>query len=539
MAPVLTGRPGLSQAAGEQTVERPGVSLVYEVGLAPPYPDGIADVVSVAKRAFDDAFPELAKPNIRVEARQSRDYYEGTVTDRQQTVYVSVGTKGLGEYFRPDAGPVGILCQAVAELHNPQRLPGFDRYVAHRYLAPAVAETLGADVLPRAELQPGADDVTGMLTLMSDPAYATVHPDFAAASALADIDRELGLEVLRELVAAVPAGAPEAFAAFREAALAREPALGDAFALYDEATALPIEEDGTCLIASFEADEPATRTGDPVLSALGDLVLIVSRQFEMSQSNEWATHGELSLKLHAEELHTYMSVSIEDPDWKYKDWARFARLELDIKVEGDAPVQTHVALTDDLGRRHGMVDVFGRNLQPGEQHHVAYPLSPASLRGKQTPFADYFDGSVRADEIGTLRISVYKPLGPFTLYIDNIRLTPRETAAPRRVPGSRPGAGEPATAEEPPEPAAAEAAAALLRQALAHKQRGQLQQAEAALRQALRVDPENVEAHRVLAWTLVAVGRKAEAAAEFRRVIDLTQDAQVQQEAEKALERLR
>ena len=47
-----------------------------------------------------------------------------------------------------------------------------------------------------------------------------------------------------------------------------------------------------------------------------------------------------------------------------------------------------------------------------------------------------------------------------------------------------------------------------------------------------------VEAHRVLAWTLARQGRKAEAAAEFRKVLELTQDEQIRKEATDALKRL-
>ncbi len=537
LIPLLWNGPGLAQEAPTTTMQMLGVELVAEDGVREGYPQAVGAVASSAKAAFDQLFPDLAKPRIRVEVRKSGDYYEGTVTDRQQTIYAYVGAKGVGEFFRSDSGPVGILCQAVVELHNARRLAGFDRYVARRYLAPAVADALGPDILPGAELQPGAADVTGMLTLMADPAYAAVHPDFAAASALVDIDRELGLEALRELVAAVPPEAPEPFAALREATLAREPALEGAFALYDEAMALPIEEDGTCLIASFEADEPVTRTGEPILSALGDLVLVVQNQFEMSQSDEWATDGELSLKLHAERPYTWMGVSIEDPDWKFKDWTRFAKLELDIKVEGNAPIRPAVSVGDDVGRRHGVIYAFGQEFKPGEERHIVYGLSPASLRGQKEPLAHYFDGRVRASEIGVLRVSVREPPGPFTLYIDNIRLTPKASAPPRRVPGPRPAVEEPAADDEAREQAAAEAAA-LVQEALAHKRAGQLQQAEGCLRKALELQPDSVGAHRVLAWVLVDLGRKEEAAAEFRKVLELTDDDQVRQEARKALERL-
>ncbi|HJN15193.1 MAG TPA: tetratricopeptide repeat protein [Armatimonadota bacterium] len=523
------------QPPAANTIAAPGILLTYEDGVPDAYRGAVADVVQVAKDTFDGLFPDLAKEEIRVEVISSGDYYESAVTDRTATIYVYVGPKGLGEFFRADAGPVGILCQAVAELHNPGRIPGFDRYVAHRYLAPSVAEGLGPDVLPRARLQPGVDDVTGMLGLMADPLYALDHPDFAAATALGELDREVGLEGLRRLLAAVP-GQDDPLAALRNAAREENSALGDAFDLYDQASTLEPDQDGSCLIASFEGDENIIRASRPTLSAAGDLVVMISNQFELSQSDEWATHGDLSLKLQAEQTAEYMSLFIQSPDWRFKDWSPFAKLEVDLKIDADTAQSAHVIILDDIGRRHGRARLFGTSLRPGEHRHVSCDLAAPNLAGKIAPFATYFDGRLREREIAVLAITIHQATGPFTLYVDNLRLTPR--------PGAWPEAEAPeGLADGPPDREAISGeelaqTGALLRRALALKRQGQLQDAEGLLREAIELAPQDAEPHRVLAWTLVEMGKDTEATGEFRRAIELTEDPAVKREAEAALKRL-
>lgn len=78
----------------------------------------------------------------------------------------------------------------------------------------------------------------------------------------------------------------------------------------------------------------------------------------------------------------------------------------------------------------------------------------------------------------------------------------------------------------------------LCRRALALKRAGQLQAAAVAFREAISADPGRAEAHRGLAWVLVAQGRRADAILEFRRVLDLVTTDPVAAEAAAALQRL-
>ena len=74
--------------------------------------------------------------------------------------------------------------------------------------------------------------------------------------------------------------------------------------------------------------------------------------------------------------------------------------------------------------------------------------------------------------------------------------------------------------------------------ALKAKREGNLKEAEELLRAAIALDDNNVEAHRVLGWTLADQGRKPEAAKEFRKGLALTQDEQVRKTSAEALKRL-
>ncbi len=415
-----------SQPAGN-TIAAPGVTLTYEAGVDETNLEAIAQVVSVAKGAFDALFPELAQDQIHVDVWDATQaYYEGVVTDRLSTIYIGLGPKGLGEQFRPDACPVGILCQAVAELHNPNRLPGFDRYVAHRHLAPAVAEALGATPLPHSHLSPGAQDATGRLATVTQAEYAAVHPDFAAVVALIDIEQAVGLQALRELLLAALASEADPFAALRAAALADEPGLAEAFTLYDEVSRLNVGDDGTCLITSFEPEEGVTTSSSfMALATPSELPLVASNLFEASFTDEWATDGQQSLKLQAAQTRPTLGLILSDPDWRYKDWTRFQRVQMDLRYEGPAQAEVYAYVADDVGRGHASLGLTGGTMRPGDVRHVSVALSDDFLSSGRPRPGGYYDGAFRAREVAVLQLTVANAPGPFTLYVDNLRLTPR------------------------------------------------------------------------------------------------------------------
>jgi TolA-binding protein len=91
---------------------------------------------------------------------------------------------------------------------------------------------------------------------------------------------------------------------------------------------------------------------------------------------------------------------------------------------------------------------------------------------------------------------------------------------------------------EPAEQQASAAAREHYEEGLRLKQAGRHREAAAHLRAATDTDPHYVEAHWALAWALIELGDRAEAADEFRKVIELAPDSEKAHEAQKALQRL-
>lgn len=99
----------------------------------------------------------------------------------------------------------------------------------------------------------------------------------------------------------------------------------------------------------------------------------------------------------------------------------------------------------------------------------------------------------------------------------------------------------------PPAPGGAGPAAAggapggaspLVKEAITLKDLGQLDAAAAKCREALQSEPNNEDAHWVLAWVLAQQRKKAEARAEFQTVLQSTQDARRKRLATEAVARL-
>ncbi len=409
------------------TVIRPGVRLRHDPQIEGDLCTAIADVVSVAKQTLDAVLPDLAGDEVRVCVLPTTSWHESTGTDRRDTILLRVSEHGFGELLRADAGPVGMLCQAVAELHNRQRVPGLDRFLAHRYLAPAVMDQLGADVISGRHPTPLADDGPGMLEVITGDSYTPVHPDFAAVKALAAVEDALGLDGFRELLRGLPATTPDPFAALRRAALQADPALVGAFAAYDEALDIGLEDDGTHLVASFEPDEIVRGVyAHPLRSMFERLVLVVSPEFEMSQSDDWSTHGTHSLRLQSDNPQPGMQATIADPDWKLKDWRRFSKFEMDLMLVAETRQEVAVGLMDDVGGAHRHVTMFRGTVLPDAPVHIAYDIDLERLGDPEQAQSGGFTGPFRIDEVCLLWTNLPQPRGrAVTLYIDNLRLTPR------------------------------------------------------------------------------------------------------------------
>ena len=413
---------------GGQTVEvAEGVRIArVEPGVNADLISPIAQIVAAAKKAMEATFPDRPLDRIGLVFAPARAQgHENVVTDRRRTIYIRSDRWGIGELFRPDAGPVAILCEAVAELYNPRQVAGFNRFVAHRYLVPAVAAEVPPDFLDdHRMLTPLAPDGPEMLRAMGDPLYSRVHPDFAAVAALNAVEQRLHLDGLRALLRGNPDDAADPFAALREAAVREAPQLAEAFSAYDGATRLEVGKDGSCLIASFEPNE-TIREAPPLRTATDTLLLTLSPQNRWSLSKEWATDGGQSLKVEADEGAPWMSVVVNDADWQFKDWRRFSEFSFDFLVESPEPQTIFFCAQDHPTCGHGCLVFFDGTVQPGEAHHVSFPLNEESLRGLQDMDSTYFSGAFRADSVSRIYIGLNKPTQPITLYLDNLRLKVR------------------------------------------------------------------------------------------------------------------
>jgi RNA polymerase sigma factor (sigma-70 family) len=421
-------------------VVRPGVRLCHDPQVEEDLCTAIADVVSAAKQTLEGLLPELARDEVRVCVLPATDWHESTATDRRDTILMRVSDHGFGELLRADAGPVGMLCQAVAELGNRQRVPGLDRFLTHRYLAPAVMDELGPDVIPGRHPTPLADDGPSMLAVIAGDAYTPVHPDFAAVKALVAIEDALGLDGFRELLRGLPPTTPDPFAALRQAAVEADPGLAGAFAAYDEALDIELEDDGKHLIASFEPDGIVKGvTAHPLRSILEDMVLLVSPQFEVSQSGDWSTHGTHSLRLHTSDPQPGMHATIVDPDWEFKDWRRFSRFEMDLMLVGERAQEVAIGLMDDVGGAHRDLPMFLGAVSPDAPVHIAYDIDPDGLHEQEQAQLADLTGPFRLDEVSCVYLRLPAPTWPVTLYIDNLRLTPRGGEKPE-LQADQPGA---------------------------------------------------------------------------------------------------
>lgn len=447
--------------------EAPGVRVMYaDPKVDPLFIATAADIIAVAKRTMEQTFPgrqlqpgdgadpfrnllplttrrrvaRVAVPavvpppagadqDICLFVAPSRvDYHENVATDRRNAIYIRAGRLGIGEVVRPDASPVALLCEAVAELYNPQQLPGFNRFVTHRHLTPAVYGELGVDLLEDHRQVPLASDGQEMLETITGEEYTPIHPDCAAAAALTFLEEAVGLEAFRALLDAIPADAPDALEALRAEAIGQDEALGAAFEAYDEAMRLEPDDEGSCLVTSFEPGETVLLA--EYMPSIADTFLFrVATDNQWSLSDAWATDGTHSLCVEADEDAPWMALYFNDPDWRFRDWRHFSELQLDLMVQALEPVSVTVTAQDHPSCGHGALVLFHKVAQPGEWLPVSFLIDEDSLRGRQDMDATYFSGAFRADSVSRLYIGLNRPTQPIQLYVDNIRLTPREQVA--------------------------------------------------------------------------------------------------------------
>ncbi|HJN18386.1 MAG TPA: tetratricopeptide repeat protein [Armatimonadota bacterium] len=495
--------------------------------------EAIGNVVRIAKETLDALIPECAEKHIALQISPRDSWWPNTVTDRDRTIYVQLGEmggRGIGEFGRGDAGPVGMLCEAVVELHNPQRIAGLDRYLAHRHLVPAVVEELGPWAIPSDTSTPMAADGEDMLELIADPTYASMHPNYAATAALYIIEDALGFDGLQALIAGIPEDLEDPFAALRAAAVAKDATIEQAFELHDEAAHVEVDEAGCVTLASFEEEETVTVVLNHPLPAVFDPLVLWPASLDAEQTDEWASDGDQSLKLSTIGPRPDLGIGISDPDWRLKDWSQFTRFDMDVRLEGDEAQAIRVCIEDDIAMGHGELALFGGVIQPGETRHIACTLDKRALRGYKSAHAEYYSGSFRWDEVALLMLLVKDPTQPFTLYIDDLRLS--TGGVPQRAPA-------PTEADDEPAGGGRAVAQEFCANGRRLKGLGQHAAAAAELLRAIEADPGLVDARWVLAWVLVELDDNAGAVAAFEQVIRLAPESEEARQAQAAANRLR
>ncbi len=245
-------------------------------------------------------------------------------------------------------------------------------------------------------------------------------------------------------------------------------------------------------------------------------------------------------------MRSALGLILSDPDWKYGDWTRFTRCQMDLRYEGVGPATVYAYAFDSSSRAHANLQLSTGRMEPGAVRHVSTELTGGLLSQASPTTDEHYDGAFRAREVAGLQITVHKPAGPFTLYVDNIRLTPRARAGPSTRPepaaGREPGEAREAGTLTPDEVLRLQERQvqldAVVEMALTLKRAGKLREAEAKLRTVVGLDPANLQAHRVLGWTLVDLGLRTEAEKEFRKVLELNPSDAVRAEVEAALRKL-
>lgn len=187
--------------------------------------------------------------------------------------------------------------------------------------------------------------------------------------------------------------------------------------MWDEVTPIELDANGSLLITSLE-------TTEQVAMMFGLPFQVEELGSQLTSPTDWSTDGE---RCGVFEFQTgrWPAVGVFDPDWRYKDWSKFATLEFDVHNPSNAEARLVCAAYDAPDRDHGRM-MAGFTIPPGEEQHCVLTINPAQRDGVWTPRdAPYWEGKSRLAEIAQFVLSLNQPkVLPLALWIDNIRLCP-------------------------------------------------------------------------------------------------------------------
>jgi hypothetical protein len=337
-----------------------GMTLRRTADADPKFAFAVAQVCAEAVVAYRDEAHLSGPAQITVFVSRTDEALSNVVTDRRAAIYVVYQKAGhVGQDVRW-CGPVGVLCAAVAELFNPARVPGLERFLAAKVAVPAVHDALGDKAWPRPYDYLARDGIGPLTRQMAD---AAAHPQWAAAGALAQVAERLKLDGLVALLKDLPGQGGAAFRELQTRATARDAALAAAFEPWKRAVDLPRDAQGGLPLATFT---------DPA-----DLDLVSNRGG--AEAKLVTDDGPALAITFGKGAYPYAS-GIHD-DWRFADWTGFKTLEFDAVSQAAAPVKLFTYACDAPDHGHGWL--FGSQvLAPGQTTHVVLHLVPPRVGGE-------------------------------------------------------------------------------------------------------------------------------------------------------------
>lgn len=142
----------------------------------------------------------------------------------------------------------------------------------------------------------------------------------------------------------------------------------------------------------------------------------VGHEATIQTTNEWATHGVLSMKVQGRAGTRFPGALFE---WPTTNWTGFETLELDALNSSEHPIDLQINVTDALHM------ALGNNRN--DRFHTSIELPPGKPTAIRILLADIRNApasrTMNLDQINTLNIFVVKPDADITFLVDHIRLT--------------------------------------------------------------------------------------------------------------------
>jgi len=403
------------------------------------------------------------------------------------------------------------LLTAVLDIATRHEYPAIAEMISACYLVPALFQAQGPELWPQPYDYNAIEGREQYIPDLWSPTLQERCPELGLAALAFQVAEDHGLPVLGKALAAAVADRDPAKDALQKLADALSAATGEAglreqVLQFRELCHVEPDENGTVLLYGFDS--------------AADLQTWVCWESQARIVPDHATQGPGCVRWEKQGPDTAWPTLVHDlPYWKHRDWRGFSDLAVDVYNESDQPQTLLVQLYDEGRRTHGRLErTFW--LPPQKSRCLVIPLRKLAP-GRAGPPELEFDDTFHFDDVRGLTFVLSPQPAPVVLYLDSLRLLKLD---------------ENSAADKE---AAHQRAVDLASEALDAKREGKLQEAETKAREATKLEPDDPKIHWVLAWTLVSAEKTAEAADEFRKIVELSGDQGLGPDAQAALERLR